>query len=261
MKTMRILIVDDEIVALKSLKIRVDWMQWGFTDVLTAENAAQARQLMEKYPADLVLCDIEMPGESGLSLIKYIRETYPETECIMVTCHADFNYIKQAMKYRASDYLLKPIDDVELNELLMQFVKKKENEKSRRWIGKIVEETQENRGEDETEPGERIYIVKKYIDEHLRNKIYAEDLARLVHVNEQYLMRLFKRYEGQSLTEYIIQQRILAASRLLKDTDYSINFIADCVGCGENYSYFSRLFKKVTGLTPREYRVRFSGKK
>ena len=74
-------------------------------------------------------------------------------------------------------------------------------------------------------------------------KLYVEDLARLVHVNDQYLMRLFKKETGMSLTQYINEQRILKASHLLKHSDYNINYVADLVGY-ENLSYFARSFKK-----------------
>ena len=74
---MKILLVDDEIVALHALKKRVDWVKYGFTEVLTAQDGATARAVFEKNRIDLILCDIEMPGEDGLSLVEYIRTAYP----------------------------------------------------------------------------------------------------------------------------------------------------------------------------------------
>lgn len=255
---MRILLIDDEIVALNALKKRVDWVKYGFTEVLSAQDAASAKAVLEKYTVDLLLCDIEMPGESGLSLVEFVKENYPASECIMVTCHADFNYIKKAMKCKVFDYILKPIDYEELEGLLLQFAQNRREEQTREELGKIVEKTQELKGRESEDGSDRMKIVKKYIEEHIQERIYVEDLAKLVHINDQHLMRTFKRETGQSVTEYITQRRIIIASNLLKDTDYSINFIADCVGC-ENYSYFTKLFKKFTGFTPREYRMQFKG--
>lgn len=254
---MRILLVDDEIVALNALKKRVDWMKYGFTDILTAQDAAMARELLGKQKIDLILCDVEMPGESGLSLVEYVRESHPDTTCIMVTCHAEFDYIKQAMRSRVVDYILKPIDYEELGGILGQFQQHKEAQEKRQKVSRIVEKAQEEKGYWEEDSAEsRIQCVKDYIEEHIREKIKAAELAKLVHINEQYLMRSFKRETGQSLTEYIAQRRVAVASDLLKNTEYSVNFIADCVGC-ENYSYFTKLFKKYTGFTPREYRQEF----
>lgn len=253
---MKLLIVDDEIVALNSLKKRVDWVSYGFQEVFTAQDVASAKELLRRVQIDLVLSDVEMPGEDGLSLIRFIRENYPKTNCIMVTCHAEFDYLKQAMKSKAYDYILKPIDYEELDVLLKQFVSDFEESATKQKVSQLIERTEETRGGAEDTQEERISAIKKYIEEHLNEKIYVEDLAEIIHVNEQYLMRIFKKATGKSVTEYITERRISLASALLKNTDKSINFIADCVGC-ENYSYFTKLFKKYTGFTPREYRNQF----
>lgn len=250
---MRLLLVDDEIVSLNALKKRVDWIKHGFTEIVAVQDAALAKEVFSKNTVDLMLCDIEMPGESGLCLLSFVKEFYPATECIIVSCHADFGYIKEAMKYKASDYILKPIDYEELENQLLQFAQKRENSKQREQLGKFIERTQESK-ERGQEPGEdRIEIVKTYIEKHIQEKIHIEDLAKLVHLNDQHLMRTFKRETGQSILEYISQQRIFIASKLLKETDYSIQLISDSVGC-EHYSYFTKLFKRSTGLTPSEYK-------
>lgn len=252
---MKLLLVDDEVVALHALKKRVDWLKYGFTEVLTAQDAACAKALFEKHVIDLVLCDIEMPGESGLRLVAFVKEAYPQTECIMVTCHAEFSYIKEAMQYRVCDYILKPIDYAELEHRLMEFVRAKEAAQQKEQLTKIVDKAQETREKAEPTDGEqdRVESVKQYIEAHLQERMYIEDLARLVHLNDRHLMRVFKRETGLSLLEYITERRIMTAGKLLRTTDHSINFIADCVGC-ENGSYFTKLFKKYTGLTPSEYR-------
>lgn len=179
----------------------------------------------------------------------------------MVTCHADFNYIKKAMRYGVKDYILKPIDYEELEGLLLQFKEEKAQEQEKQKFGRLVEKTMEvtgkdTKGRDLEHLADRNKVIKEYIDSHIQEKISVKDLADLVHVNEQHLMRVFKKENGQSILEYINERRIIIASNLLKDTDYTINFIADCIGC-ENYSYFTKIFKKYTGFTPREYRMQF----
>ncbi len=252
---MKLLLIDDEIVALNALKKRIDWVKYGFSEVLTAQSASQARDILAVKKIDLALSDIEMPGEDGLSLAKYIHENYPETTCIMVTCHADFHYLKDAMRSRVYDYILKPIDYEELDQLIMKYLSDKKSNAQKAQLDVMIEKTESIRGE-EMGQADRVTIVKKYIEEHLQEKIYIEDLANLIHINDQYFMRIFKKETGKSVTEYITDRRIALASTLLRDTDKSINFIADCVGC-DNYSYFTKLFKKYTGFTPREYRAQF----
>lgn len=256
---MRVLLVDDEIVALNALKKRVDWVKYGFTNVLTAQDAETAKALIAAHSIDLIISDIEMPGEDGLSLIKFVKEVYPSVDCIFVTCHAKFDFIKTAMKYKAWDYILKPIDYDEFEGLLQQFCDYKTSSARKADLDKIVEKTKEEKENYEDAGEERLEVVKKYIEEHIREQIYIDDLAKLIHMNSHYLMRFFKKKTGESIVEYVTKQRIMIASNLLKETDYSINFIADCVGY-DNYSYFTKSFKRKTGYTPSEYRTQY-GKK
>lgn len=145
---MKILLIDDEIVALNALKKRVDWVCYGFTEIFTAQDIASAKEILKKENIDMMLCDIEMQGENGLSLVEYARENYPEICSIMVTCHADFNYIKKAMRYGVKDYVLKPIDYEELEGLLLQFKEEKAQEQEKQKFGRLVEKTMEVTGKD-----------------------------------------------------------------------------------------------------------------
>lgn len=255
---MKILIVDDEVVALNALKKRVDWQNYGYGEVFTVQSALEAKAVTKKENIDTILCDVEMPGEDGLSFIAEVKKTKPDTVCIMITCHAEFDYIKRAMKYGVKDYILKPIDYEELGNLLSDIKENKDAKKEHEMIEGIISKaksSEENIFDIESNES-RVRCIKHYIEEHLHEKISAKQLADLVHINEQYLMRIFKREQGQSINDYITERKIIIASQMLKDTDHSINFISDCVGC-DNYSYFTKLFKKQTGFTPREYRNQF----
>ena len=79
------------------------------------------------------------------------------------------------------------------------------------------------------------------------------DIAEVVYLNPQYMVRLFKKKEGISILEYITNARVKMASDLLRETDYSIYQVASLVGYF-NYSYFSRVFKKIIGKSPQEYK-------
>ena len=80
-----------------------------------------------------------------------------------------------------------------------------------------------------------------------------EEIAQQVHLNAQYLMRVFKKEEDISILEFITTERIRLAKELLAGTDYPINKVSDCVGYG-NYSYFTKVFKRFTGQSPKAYR-------
>ena len=98
-----------------------------------------------------------------------------------------------------------------------------------------------------------VISVKNYIHTHLDQELTRESLAAMVYLTPDYLSHLFKRETGFSLTNYIIYERIEEAKRMLAGTDRSISEIA--TRCGfQNISYFSRQFRRFTGVTPREFR-------
>lgn len=98
-----------------------------------------------------------------------------------------------------------------------------------------------------------VMTVKNYVRSHLNENLTRESLAAMVYLTADYLSHLFKRETGFSLTNYIIYERIEEAKRLLAGTNQSISDIA--TRCGfQNISYFSKQFKRFTGVTPREFR-------
>ena len=115
---MKLLIVDDEIRAVQALVKRVNWQEYGFELPLAAYSKAQAQGVFQQQEIHLMLCDIEMPQGSGLELFEWVKTYYPLTECIFVTCHDEYSYLRSAMQLGSCDYLLKPINRAELTETL-----------------------------------------------------------------------------------------------------------------------------------------------
>jgi len=117
---MQMLIVDDEILFVEGLKSDLHWETFGVSTVHTAYNIRQAKETFEAHPIDIMLCDIEMPQGSGLELLTWVREHYPKTESIFLTCHADFKFAQQAIQLGCFDYLLKPVALAQLEEVIVK---------------------------------------------------------------------------------------------------------------------------------------------
>lgn len=103
-----ILIVDDETAIKKGLAMLI---QRSFPNCVidgTASDGAEAIEIIQQSPPDIVITDIKMPVCNGLELSRYLHENYPDIKIIMLTGFADFEYAQTAIKYRVSDYLLKP---------------------------------------------------------------------------------------------------------------------------------------------------------
>lgn len=105
---MKLLIVDDQLATLKGLYQEVDWAAEGFTEVATAQNAMEARIVFKESIPDIMICDIEMPVESGIDLCRWVRAQEYNTEVIFLTCHSEFSYAKDAIELSAIDYILQP---------------------------------------------------------------------------------------------------------------------------------------------------------
>lgn len=105
---MTVLLVDDQISILSGLISGLDWDNLGITSIKTADNASQAKVILKQEPVDIVLCDIEMPGENGLSLLRWARKQGMDFICVFLTSHADFLYAKEAIQLNCFDYILQP---------------------------------------------------------------------------------------------------------------------------------------------------------
>ncbi|MBY9078346.1 response regulator [Paenibacillus sp. HN-1] len=113
-----LMIVDDEMLVVEGLLFDLDKEKLQLSQVLTAYTTKMAKEVFEQHRVDIMLCDIEMPQESGLQLLSWVREHYPDTVSIIITSHADFHYAKEAIELGSLDYLLKPVPTVELERVI-----------------------------------------------------------------------------------------------------------------------------------------------
>lgn len=98
-----------------------------------------------------------------------------------------------------------------------------------------------------------IVQIKNYLDEHFTESLSLDFLAEMIYINKYYLVKIFKQQYGLTISQYIQQKRITHAKHLLRFTDRSVESIG--AECGmEQPHYFSRIFKKVEGISPSQYR-------
>ena len=110
----KIMIADDEPIVLDSLKT-FPWSDHQCCVTCFAENGLNALHTLESEKVDILISDIRMPGMNGLELSKAVKERSPETEIILLTGYAEFEYAKQALSLGIRQYLLKPfrLEDIE----------------------------------------------------------------------------------------------------------------------------------------------------
>lgn len=130
---MKILAVDDQESVLTMLKRQIDCGRLGIERLDTASGAAKARELLMKSSYEIILCDIEMPGENGIELARWTLDRYPDAKLIFLTSHADISYMKEAISMHSFDYLFQPVLAEELEEAIrkaaVQYRMEEENRK------------------------------------------------------------------------------------------------------------------------------------
>lgn len=107
---------------------------------------------------------------------------------------------------------------------------------------------------------QNIIQVRSYLDEHFAESISLATLAEMIYINKYYLVKAFKQQFGLTISQYIQQKRITHAKHLLRFTNRSIESIG--IECGiEQPHYFSRIFKKIEGISPSQYRAMWQTQK
>jgi two-component system response regulator YesN len=112
-------IADDEIWICKLIKNMIDWEQLGYSIIAYANDGITLCDIIEKTTPDLVITDIRMPGADGLSVIAHTKKLGLKTKFVIISGYSDFEYAKTAIKHGVLGYLLKPIEQDELSELLV----------------------------------------------------------------------------------------------------------------------------------------------
>ncbi|UTE77468.1 response regulator [Rossellomorea sp. KS-H15a] len=229
---MNLLIIDDEPLELEQLTYLVK-KQYPNWNIFTAEDAVEAKQLVEQYSFPLAFVDIQLPGDSGLDFCEYLRAHGIDIEVVLITAYQDFIYAKQAIHLNVLDYLVKPVIEKELFKVMEDFLQKNTfTETKSALINKVLE------------------IVR----EDYNQKLQLSDLATKVYVSPTYLSKKFTETLGIKFTDYLNHFRIQKAKQLiLENPDWSLFNIAEMVGFSSQH-HFSNSFKKIEGITPSQFK-------
>lgn len=118
MERYKVILVDDEEEVIDVMEAKIRWNELGFEVVGSATNGVKALELVEKLQPDVVLTDIKMPYMDGLELARRVRADYPNIYIMLCTGFDEFEYAKEAVHLEIKEYMLKPINAVELSECL-----------------------------------------------------------------------------------------------------------------------------------------------
>lgn len=228
-----ILIVDDDIATVEVIKDSLDWESIGISNVFTAYNVSGAKKIIKKNKIDIIISDIEMPQESGLDFLKWVRAKEYDCEFLLLTCHENFSYATNAIHYDAAAYLTKPFD-LEIMKLNLQKILKKlmekrslqKNSEYGKWMKKNIRHM-------------RLDFWKQLLDGDFQSKaqiskeiserrleISVDETYCLIYIKLTNIEEDIERY-GKSVYEFTIENSISEIITERKKNDSVVKFHAD----------------------------------
>lgn len=210
--------------------------------IIEASNGEEALKLLRKpNEIDLVILDVMMPGLHGTEVLKEIKRIAPDLGIIILTGYSSEDVAIEALKGHADDYIEKPLNINKIKES----------------IEDLLEATEKKSSIDTSSIRGKIERVRHFAERNYHKKVCLKDAAQAVCLSPKYLSRIFKENTGIEFSQYKLEIKIAKSKELLEKSGYNIDQISDIMGY-QNIESFTRIFKKLTGYTPTEYRKRKS---
>ena len=251
-------IIDDEPIIVEGLSRAVDWGRWDCKVTGFAYNGREGLDVIRSQKPNILISDIRMPEIDGLTMVAALKSEFPYMQIAILTGYRDFEYAKKAIELGVTRFLLKPSKLDELEEAIGA-MKKKLDETVRVYPELLEDEHAPEEGDEELEDSPASsFIVNnaiEYIKDHYADKLRLSDVADEIYVSQWHLSKLINKHTGSNFSEILNGIRIEKAKQLLKDPSLKIYDIAEQVGFSD-LTHFSRVFKKIEGISANEFRNR-----
>lgn len=243
---MKILIVDDEKRAREGLCHLIGSLSGDYELVGIASNGQEALDQIVQVHPDVVFTDIKMPYMDGLTLIRNVREMKIQTQFVIVTVFADFEYARQSISLDVIEYILKPMTKEDVEKVLKRV-------KLRMQMGKNSEEESSNRLRDRY-PNSHPLILQALdlIEKNYAGKINQREMAEDLNISPEYFSYLFSKNIGETFSTFLQNYRIQQAELLYSSGKCDRREVPYMTGFSDP-KYFAKVFRRVTGQSPSEY--------
>ena len=250
----KVVLVDDESIIVEGLRQVVDWTAHRCEVAACAHDAASGAQAVREHRPDILFTDIKMPGEDGLTMLAGLRGEFPRMQIAVLTGYRDFEYAQRAIRLGVSRFLLKPSRMDEIEEALAHMTAQLDRLPPER-----PQEAEPEAGEDLPANSFLVRQAQGYIQEHHADRLSLQDVADHCYVSQWHLSKLLNRHLGQTFYDLLNSVRVQQAKKLMEDPALRISEIAEQVGYADT-AHFSRVFKKLEGVSAGEWRNLHCGK-
>lgn len=238
---LKLLIADDEDMIRNGLAKYIQLHTDRFDKIYLAENGQIAIDIIFRHEPDLMLLDVQMPIKNGIDVMQETKRSGNMPITIILSGYDEFKYAQQAVHYGAMDYLLKPSRSSD--------ILKKLNDTADDILGMRKDNSQP----EAICKNSFVEIAREYINEHYFENLTLNEVSERAGITAGYLSTLFSQQMNCSFIDYLNEVRIEHARSYLQQNYFKTYEIAYKVGYNDN-KYFSKVFKKITGMSPSEYK-------
>ena len=246
----KVVIIDDEPIIVEGLMRVVPWETFNCRVAATAGDGEEGTRAIREHHPDILITDIRMPNLDGLTMLSGIRSEFPEMQITVLTGFRDFTYAQEAIRLGVTRFLIKPSKMSEIEEALKTM--------SANLVKQGNKGTDIEKGEHQSETNEPAnnFVVRQaisYIEAHYKEKISLGEVADKVYVSQWHLSKLLNKHANKNFYDILNDIRIREAKKLLSNPSLRISEISEMVGYIDQ-AHFSRIFKKLEGISANEYR-------
>ncbi len=250
---LKLLIVDDEPTIRRGIRESIDWARHGVRIVGEAANGQRALEAVRALAPDVALVDIMMPRLDGLAFCEQCRRESPRVRLIIVSGYDEFALAQKAIRVGVDDYLLKPVGAEQLVETVAKAGRSLMTQEFADIRDRMMAAPENGRFAGNASARRILGSVLAFIESHYLGELDLASAGRAAGVTPNHLCKVLRSCCAMTFVDIVNRYRIAVAEIWLRSGNLKLTEVADKSGFSDSH-YFARVFKKVTGLTPGEFR-------
>jgi two-component system response regulator YesN len=246
------LIVEDEKIIRKWLHFGVDYGKYHCVVIDEAKDGREGAEKIRTLKPDIVITDITMPNMNAFAMLEEVKDQLFAT--IVVSGYNDFENAQQAIRFGATEFIVKPINRKELEKALGKSIQYIEAQRLFYETNRQIRQAERLVIKEKTTSG-RDPVVKEmlhFVEEHYAEKFLFKQVAEAVGYGQSILYKRFREDTGQTFGDYLNAYRVQKSIEKIKRGEHKLFEISEEVGFSD-YKYFSKIFKKHTGYSPKNF--------